>query len=86
MLGKKRLNEDNKKDINKDIKKGMSKKITKIFFNSTNVNRINSNESVKITGDLNNYYNMTRSICSFYVQTKNKKYPTNEFIPCIPFS
>ena len=40
----------------------------------------------KITKELTNLYNMERSICLSCVKTKNKKYPTNKIIPCIPFS
>ena len=39
----------------------------------------------KITKELNNLYNMQRSICLSCIKAKNKKYSTNTFIPCIPF-
>ena len=38
----------------------------------------------KLTKEFSNFYNMERSICFSCVKTKHKKYPTNEFIPCIP--
>ena len=49
-------------------------------------NKINNLAGSKITKDIFNLYNQERSICFSCVKTKNKKYQTNKFIPCIPFS
>ena len=49
-------------------------------------NKINNFSGPKITKELSNLYNMERSICFSCVKTKNKKYQTNKFIPCIPFT
>ncbi len=62
------------------------KKTDSSHFSSSNINKINDFSSPKLTKDLSNFYNMERSICISCVKTKNKKYPTNNFIPCIPFS
>ena len=57
-----------------------------IHFSSSNLNKINDFSAPKLTKELSNFYNMERSICFSCVKAKNKKYPTNEFIPCIPSS
>ena len=79
MLGKKRYfkvttkNESSKSDSN----------LYKISsFNS----KSNNCYSPKINKNLINLYNMERSICLNCVKTKNKKYQTNTYIPCMPFS
>ena len=84
MLGKKRIFEECKRDN----KRGKFKKNTNnnLFLVSTNANNNNYNDLIKITEEINNYYNMTRSTSLNYVQTKKIKYLTNSFIPCIPFS
>ena len=35
---------------------------------------------------LTNLYKMERHICMSYFHPKNKKFPTNKNIPCLPFS
>ena len=73
MLGKKRNLENIRQSINK---------LDSSHFSSSNC--LLSWEVLK-GKELSNLYNMERSICFSCVKTKNKKYPTNKFIPCIPF-
>ena len=100
-MGKKRIFEENSKNVqsknninNIDTNNKINTKNSGHYFFSTNssalnINKNNSsscNNKKKITEEISSYYNMTRSICLSHVQTKNKKYTKNSFIPCIPFS
>ena len=78
ILGKKRKLEKNRPSSCK-------KNSDSINFSSSNLNNKKSFVAPKITKDLYNFYNMERSICMSCVKTKNKKYQTNSFIPCLPF-
>ena len=81
MLGKKRNLEN--------IRQTTSFKNNLEIYHSTSSsdpNKISNFAGQKITKELSNLYNMERSICFSCVKTKNKKYQTNKFIPCIPFS
>jgi len=55
------------------------------FSSSKSIQTTNFDGPLK-TKDLLRLYNMERSICMNCVKTKNKKYQTNKFIPCISFS
>ena len=59
--------------------------------NNVDSNHFSSNQKnniitvPKISKKLTHLYNMKRSICLTCAKPKNKKYSTNNFIPCIPF-
>ena len=55
-------------------------------FSSSNLNKKHDFSAPKFHKELSQFYNMERYICISCVKTKNKKYSTNEFIPCIPSS
>ena len=55
-------------------------------FSSSSSNNNKSFLTSPLIKELSNFYNMERSICMSCIKTKNKKYPTNAFIPCLPFS
>ena len=79
MLGRKRNLENIRQETSSNIN-------LELNDSSSNLNKNKSFSAPKITKELINLYNMKRSICMSCVKTKNKKYPTNKFIPCFPIS
>ena len=79
MIGRKRYSENIRQDASFKNNLALS------TFSSSNLNLKKSSSEPKITKEISNLYNMERSICYNCVKTKNKKYTTNKFIPCIPF-
>ena len=78
MLGKKRNSEN--------IRQTASSKNILDTNHFSHSNKIKNCAEPKITKDLSSLYNMERSICLSCVRTKNKKYQSNKYIPCVPFS
>ena len=78
MLGKKRNLENIRQTTS-------SKNSLEIIHSTHSDSKINNFAGPKITKELFSLYNMERYICFSCVETKNKKYQTNKFIPCIPF-
>ena len=79
MLGKKR-SLDNPRQIT-------SSKNNLDIFHPSRSNSLKKSNFVKpkTIKEFSHLYNMERSICISCVKAKNKKYPTNKIIPCIPF-
>ena len=80
VLGKKRNLENNRQSF---PKKNKTETNNFSFHNTTEKTSLSAPKMLK---DLSHLYNMERSICMSCVRTKNKKYPNNKYIPCIPFS
>ena len=81
MLGKKRYFKDNIK--NSPYKKELNDNHSNSF---PNINKTNNFDISQKNKELLNLYNMERSICLSCFKTENKKYATNTYIPCMPFS
>lgn len=89
---------NNLKNLNITIKNNTNINNNSVINNSIKNNSLNNSffdikaqsnnhqfDKSMLTKDLLCFYNMSRSVSMSFVKTSKKKYPTNSFIPCLPF-
>ena len=83
MIGRKRHFEESKSNTSSSINNHI-KKSSHSSFRGDKTKRPGTSSTIK--KEIICFYNMKRSTCMNCILSKNKKYPTNTFFPCMPSS